>query len=68
VIELRFIHDMSVAETAAVLERSVGATKALQYRALRSLASEVSDHPDLSRLAAAGLGTACWPRCALVPG
>jgi RNA polymerase sigma-70 factor, ECF subfamily len=56
VIELRFIHDLSVAETAAVLERSVGATKALQYRALRSLASEVSDHPDLARLAAAGLG------------
>jgi RNA polymerase sigma-70 factor, ECF subfamily len=57
VIELRFIHDMSVAETAAVLDRSVGATKALQYRALRSLAAEVSDHPDLSRLAAAGLGS-----------
>ena len=56
VIELRFIHDMSVAETAAVLERSVGATKALQYRALRSLAGEVSDHPDLARLASAGLG------------
>jgi RNA polymerase sigma-70 factor, ECF subfamily len=56
VIELRFIHDMSVAETAAVLERSVGATKALQYRALRSLAGEVSDNPDLSKLAAAGLG------------
>lgn len=56
VIELRFIHDLSVAETATVLERSVGATKALQYRALRSLASEVSDHPDLARLASAGLG------------
>ena len=56
VIELRFIHDLSVAETAAVLERSVGATKALQYRALRSLAAEVQDHPDLARLAAAGLG------------
>jgi RNA polymerase sigma-70 factor, ECF subfamily len=56
VIELRFIHDMSVAETAAVLERSVGATKALQYRALRSLAGEVSDHPDLARMASAGLG------------
>jgi RNA polymerase sigma-70 factor, ECF subfamily len=57
VIELRFIHDLSVAETAAVLERSVGATKALQYRALRSLAAEVKEDPDLSRLAAAGLGT-----------
>ena len=57
VIELRFIHDLSVAETAAVLERSVGATKALQYRALRSLAEEVKEDPDLARLAAAGLGT-----------
>ena len=57
VIELRFIHDLSVAETAAVLERSVGATKALQYRALRSLAAEVKDDPDLARLAAAGLGS-----------
>lgn len=57
VIELRFIHDLSVAETAAVLERSVGATKALQYRALRSLAGEVGDHPELARLAAAGLGS-----------
>jgi len=56
VIELRFVHDLSVAETAAVLERSIGATKALQYRALRALASEVADHPELAKLAATGLG------------
>jgi DNA-directed RNA polymerase specialized sigma24 family protein len=56
VVELRFIHDLSVAETAAIMERSVGATKALQYRALRALASEVEGHPELARLAAAGLG------------
>lgn len=56
VIELRFVHDLSVAETAAVLERSIGATKALQYRALRALSAEVADHPELAKLAAAGLG------------
>lgn len=56
VIELRFVHDLSVAETAAVMERSVGATKALQYRALRALASQVEGHPELAKLAATGLG------------
>ncbi|MFA9446283.1 sigma-70 family RNA polymerase sigma factor [Egicoccus sp. AB-alg6-2] len=56
VIELRFVHDLSVAETAAVMERSVGATKALQYRALRALATEVEGHPELTRLATTGLG------------
>lgn len=56
VIELRFVHDMSVAETAEVMGRTVGATKALQYRALRSLASEVKDVPGLSELAMLGLG------------
>ena len=45
VIELRFVHDMSVTETAAVLGRTVGATKALQYRALRALAQIVRDEP-----------------------
>jgi RNA polymerase sigma-70 factor, ECF subfamily len=56
VVELRFIHDLSVADTAAILDRSVGATKALQYRALRALAAEVEGHPELARRAAAGLG------------
>ncbi|MTV24432.1 sigma-70 family RNA polymerase sigma factor [Nitriliruptoraceae bacterium ZYF776] len=57
VIELRFVHDLSVSETAAVMERSVGATKALQYRALRALASEVDGHPELAKLAATGLSS-----------
>lgn len=56
VIELRFIHNMSVADTAEVMGRSVGATKALQYRALRSLADQVKDEPGLSKMAALGLG------------
>lgn len=56
VIELRFVHGMNVAETAEVLERSVGATKALQYRALRALAEIVKDEPGLAELAAAGIG------------
>lgn len=56
VIELRFVHHFSVAETAGAMERSVGAVKALQYRALRALAREIEDHPGLARIAAAGLG------------
>lgn len=55
VIELRFIHDLSVAETAAVMDRSVGATKALQYRALKALTGAVQDHPELAKIAATGL-------------
>jgi len=55
VIELRFVHGMSVADTAAVLERTIGATKALQYRALRALSELVKDEPGLSELAAASL-------------
>jgi RNA polymerase sigma-70 factor (ECF subfamily) len=55
VIELRFVHDLSVAETAAVLDRTVGATKALQYRALKALTAAVADNPELARIAATGL-------------
>ncbi len=55
VIELRFVHDMSVTETAAVLGRTVGATKALQYRALRALAGIVRDQPGFEAFLAAGL-------------
>lgn len=55
VIELRFIHDMSVAETAAVMDRSIGATKALQYRALKALTGAVQHHPELAKIAATGL-------------
>lgn len=57
VIELRFVHDLPVAETAAVLGRTVGATKALQYRALRALATLVRDEPGLDRYVAAGIGS-----------
>lgn len=55
VIELRFVHDMSVTETAAVLGRTVGATKALQYRALRSLAAVVRDEPGFEAFLTAGM-------------
>jgi RNA polymerase sigma-70 factor, ECF subfamily len=57
VIELRFVHDLSVAETAAIMERSVGATKALQYRALKALGSACQDHPELAKLAATGISS-----------
>jgi RNA polymerase sigma-70 factor, ECF subfamily len=57
VIELRFVHDLSVAETAKAMDRTVGATKALQYRALRALAAEVKDVPGLSELAMLSLSS-----------
>lgn len=43
VVYLRFIQHLGVAETAAVMGRSHGAVKALQYRALRSLAKLLPD-------------------------
>lgn len=43
VVYLRFIQHLGVAETAAVMGRSPGAIKALQYRALRSLAKLLPD-------------------------
>ena len=43
VLALRFVHDLSVAETAAAMNRSEGAVKALQYRALRALAGVVQN-------------------------
>ena len=55
VIELRFVHDRSVAETATIMGRTVGATKALQYRALKALAAEVKDTPGLSDIATLGI-------------
>ena len=55
VIELRFVHNLSVAETAEVMNRSVGACKALQYRALRALEEEVRDVPGLNAIAQIGL-------------
>lgn len=56
VIELRFVHGHGVTETAQILDRTVGATKALQYRALRALAAQVKDEPGLGQYVTAGLG------------
>ncbi|HST64107.1 MAG TPA: sigma-70 family RNA polymerase sigma factor [Mycobacteriales bacterium] len=42
-VVLRFLQGLSVAETAAVMERNVGAVKALQHRALRRLAGSLPD-------------------------
>lgn len=41
VLYLRFVQHLDVAETAVVMDRSPGAVKALQYRALRTLAKHV---------------------------
>ena len=37
VIELRFLQDLSVSETAAALEKTEGAIKAMQFRAVKAL-------------------------------
>ncbi|WP_081639771.1 sigma-70 family RNA polymerase sigma factor [Actinomadura flavalba] len=46
-VRLRFLHGLSVAETADVMGKRAGAIKALQYRAVRSLARLLPD--DLRR-------------------
>jgi RNA polymerase sigma-70 factor, ECF subfamily len=48
VVQLRFVQGLSVAETALAMERSDGAVKALQYRALRALAEVVRNDPTFS--------------------
>ena len=45
VLELRFVQGLSVSESAAAMDRTDGAIKALQYRALRSLARVVKEDP-----------------------
>ncbi|MQY06007.1 sigma-70 family RNA polymerase sigma factor [Actinomadura macrotermitis] len=42
-VELRFLRGLSVAETALVMGKKTGAIKALQYRAVRSLARLLPD-------------------------
>ncbi|MBI5288738.1 MAG: sigma-70 family RNA polymerase sigma factor [Chloroflexi bacterium] len=37
VLDLRFVADLSVAETAAMIDKTEGATKAIQHRALASM-------------------------------
>ena len=47
VITMRFLWDFDISETARVLGKSDGAVKALQHRALRSLARMLSDDEQL---------------------
>jgi RNA polymerase sigma-70 factor (ECF subfamily) len=44
VLMLRFIGEMSLAQVAETLGKTVGATKAIQHRALASLARMLQDH------------------------
>ena len=48
VLYLRFIQHLNVSETAAVMDKTDGAIKALQYRALKSLAKLVPEGLALS--------------------
>ncbi|MFF5264153.1 sigma-70 family RNA polymerase sigma factor [Actinomadura viridis] len=47
-VVLRFLHGLSVAETALIMGRKTGAIKALQYRAVRALARSLQDDPRLA--------------------
>lgn len=42
-VELRFLRDLGVGETARAMDRAEGAVRALQYRALRNLATLAAD-------------------------
>jgi RNA polymerase sigma-70 factor, ECF subfamily len=44
VVVLRFVHELSTAEIAAVLDRSEGAVRVLLHRALRSVAADLRRH------------------------
>lgn len=46
VIVLRYLWDMPIAEVARVLDKSEGAVKAMQHRAVRTLARYLSEHVD----------------------
>jgi RNA polymerase sigma-70 factor, ECF subfamily len=48
VLDLRFVQGLSVAESAAAMDRTDGAIKALQYRAVRALAQIIKDSPHFS--------------------
>ncbi len=43
VIELRFVEELSIAETALIMQKSEGAVKALQHRALETLRRHLQD-------------------------
>ncbi len=44
-VELRFLHELSVAETAAIMGKNEGAIKTLQYRAMRALQKLIQERP-----------------------
>jgi RNA polymerase sigma-70 factor (ECF subfamily) len=46
VVQLRFIENLSLAETAQRLGKTIGAVKAMQHRALQSLAQNLDQHLD----------------------
>lgn len=48
ILQLRFVQGLSVAECAHVMERTDGAIKALQYRALRALARIIRESPQFA--------------------
>ena len=48
VVVLRFVCDLSLEQTAAVVDRPVGAVKAVQHRALRQLRKRIAADPYLA--------------------
>jgi len=52
VVSLRFIADLSLDDVASMTERSVGAVKAMQHRALEALAAAIEGRPPVADEAA----------------
>ncbi len=46
VLLLRFLHQFSIAETAAIMGRTEGSVRVLQHRGLHSLRRTLAEHPD----------------------
>lgn len=53
VVLLRFLHQFSIPETAAIMGKSEGAIRVLQHRALHTLRRTLADRPDDAWLATA---------------
>ena len=66
-IVLRFLHGLSVAETAAIMGKKDGAIKALQHRAVRRLAAPPAGRVAVTGIRSADRVTSPAPRLVVLP-
>ena len=64
-VQRRFVEELSVAETAVVMGRNVGAVKALQHRAIVGLRAAMTSHHPALAAAVGGHRAAQRGRCAV---